>query len=495
MSSAAIQIAEDTLPLEPLQRTQLANAERYMRSEYAKDTLFCEKTRQWYVWNGHRWVEDDMRVVRRNMTAVVYAIRLEALAITDQQQSVKMLSWAFASESNANVVGALEHLKSFVVVSRDQFDTNHWLLNFTNGTLDLVTDDFRAPFRGDYITKAVPYDYVEPSINDMGEVVGECPLWEKFLSEIFPGRYAEIIPYLQRCIGYSLTGDTREQCLWLLMGGGANGKGVFVHTLQRMLGEYAKNASWESFAVKRSGSSQIPEDLARLAGARFVAASEGDKSVRMNEAVVKNLTGSDIITARFLNKNSFEFTPEFKLWLASNHKPKLIGHDDGIWRRLRYIPFTVSFKGREDRKLEKKLEAELPGILNWARVGLKDYLANGIQTPEIVLKYTEDFRAESDQLSHFLGAHTEVGKHILQAELYKKYKEWCEVTGETYTMSSRDMKSAMLDRGMDEKPTNKGLVWVGIQFVEHQSVQRLASQERAEAERVDATEDQGEIEF
>lgn len=385
----------------PTAFTHLGNAERF-KERFGKNTLWCEPMKQWFVWQGEadggRWVEDATLVHRLNMMEVARSLSRDSLAEPDRALADSMYKWGRNSESSPNIDGSLKNAKPLMPVAGDAFNKNTWLFNFTNGTLDLRTDVFRPASREDYLTKSVDYAY-DGDFMELG-----CPKWDKFLSEIFPGDHAAIIPYLQRAIGYSLTGETNEQCLWLLIGDGANGKGVFIHTLQKVLGTYAMQADWQTFAVKQSGRLEIREDIARLAGARFVAAAESDKQTRMAENVVKAITGSDLITARHLHKGSFEFMPQFKLWLASNYEPKLSGTDDGIWRRLRYIPFTVSFKGRKaDKHLEEKLLDELPGILNWARRGLKDYLANGMQEPEEVIRATAAFRQEVGPIRQLRG--------------------------------------------------------------------------------------------
>lgn len=476
----------------PLAPTHMGNAERF-KERFGKDTLWCEPMKQWFVWQGKgdggRWVEDTMLIHRLNMMEIARQMSRDSLVERDRALADAMYKWGRNSESSPNIDGSLKNAKPLMPVAGDAFNKDTWLFNFTNGTLDLRTDLFRPANREDFLTKSVAYDYDD----SMSFLENDCPRWEKFLSEIFPGEHAAIIPYLQRAIGYSLTGETNEQCLWLLIGDGANGKGVFIHTLQKVLGSYAMQTDWQTFAVKQSGRLEIREDIARLAGARFVAAAESDKQTRLAENVVKAITGSDLIVARHLHKGSFEFMPQFKLWLASNYEPKLIGTDDGIWRRLRYIPFTVTFKGRKaDKHLEEKLMEELPGILNWARRGLKDYLAHGMQEPAEVLRATETFRKKSDQSTTFMDEHSALGGQVGKMEFYGKYKIWAERTGESYMMPEREF-NATLKKFLDDKHTKTGWVWLGIHYVEHASLASVSSKLQAKIEDGADTDSDGEV--
>jgi putative DNA primase/helicase len=199
-----------------------------------------------------------------------------------------------------------------------------------------------------------------------------CERWLKFLAEVFPGEYAAIIPFLRRAIGYSLTGLTREECLFLMTGDGRNGKGSILNTLMALLGDYGGTAAFSTFLAQKDDS-RPREDIASMVGKRFISAQETKKEASLAEEVIKSLTGGDMIRARRLYANGFEFTPKFKIWLATNHKPKLTGTDLAIWSRLKTIPFTQSFAGREDKNLKSALLEELSGILNWAIEGCQEW--------------------------------------------------------------------------------------------------------------------------
>ena len=257
----------------------------------------------------------------------------------------------------------------------------------------------------------------------------ECPIFLAFLERVMAGNCA-LIAFLQRAVGYSLTGLTGEQVLFLLYGLGANGKSTLLEILRALLGDYAQQTEFSTFLVRKQDG--VRNDLARLRGARFVSAVEMEGERRLSEALVKQLTGGDTISARFLFSEFFEFLPAFKLWLAANHKPEIRGTDHAMWRRVRLIPFTVTIPDdAQDKSLPAKLRAELPGILAWAVRGCLQWQANGLDAPDEVTRATEDYRAEMDVLGDFLAERCidESGTHVLAADLYGAYRLWSEQNG------------------------------------------------------------------
>jgi len=257
-----------------------------------------------------------------------------------------------------------------------------------------------------------------------------CPLWDTFLSRTMGGN-ANLISFLQRAAGYTLTGDVREQCLFFLHGTGANGKSTYLEVLRALLGDYAKQADFSTFIVRTSDG--VRNDLADLRGARLVTATEVDAGKRFAESLVKQLTGGDTIKARFLFQEFFEFEPTFKLFLAANHKPRIEGTDYAIWRRIRLIPFTVTIPEAErDPDLKRKLLGELPGILRWAVEGCLEWQKRGLKPPEEVLAATEDYRAEMDSLTSFFSESCVIHPEskVLSTVLYDEYVKWCGDSGE-----------------------------------------------------------------
>jgi putative DNA primase/helicase len=284
-----------------------------------------------------------------------------------------------------------KHLSAWPAVSQgypvipEHLDQDPWLFNVENGTIDLKTGELRPHERGALITKLAPVQYDREA---------ECPTWWKFLMRIFNGNLA-LIEFLQKAVGYALTGSTREQCLFFLHGLGANGKSTLLEIIHTLLGDYAHRTSSETFLIKKSGG--IPNDVAALRGARLVGAVEVESGRRLAEVLIKEMTGGDRISARFLHAEWFDFKPEFKIFLAANHKPVIRGTDHAIWRRIHLIPFNVQIpKPEQDRDLPEKLKAELPGILNWALEGCQMWQLYGLEPPAEVQAATQDYREEMD---------------------------------------------------------------------------------------------------
>jgi putative DNA primase/helicase len=291
-----------------------------------------------------------------------------------------------------------------------------------------------------------------------------APRWEQFLSQVM-NNDGHLIAFLQKCVGYTLTGDTREQALFLAYGGGSNGKSVFISTLLQLMGDYGKSTRTETLLSKKYDG--IPNDVARLHGARLVAAVESEAGRRLAEALVKQLTGGDTICARFLRREFFEFRPTFKVWLAVNHKPTVRGTDHAIWRRIRPIPFTVTIPDeQQDKTLDDKLKTELPGILAWAVRGTHLWLQDGLTPPEAVKQATQTYREEMDVLGAFLRecCMVEPDAKETAASLYGTYKEaWCKESGEK-PITKTAFGIALRERGLQAKVHRGAQHWFGVRL-------------------------------
>jgi putative DNA primase/helicase len=272
-----------------------------------------------------------------------------------------------------------------------------------------------------------------------------CPRWDKFMLDVMGGD-AELVSYIQRAVGYSLTGSTKEQCLFMLHGGGQNGKSTFLEVIQFVLGSYALASPMAAFLDKgKYGGSTIPNDIARLRGIRFTTAVETESGAKLAEAQVKQLTGSDTVSARFLHQEFFDFRPKFKLWLGVNYKPVIVGVDEGIWRRVHLVPWLVSFQEGvmletaevklKDTSLPSKLKAESAGILRWAVQGLLAYRQVGLKEPNVVKDATQEYRSEEDTLKRFLEEETveSVADYVALPALYTRYTEWVGKGAEVLT--------------------------------------------------------------
>jgi putative DNA primase/helicase len=326
------------------------------------------------------------------------------------------------------------------------------LLNLTNGTLDLKANKLLPHSKDHYITKLAPVAY-DPD--------AQCPQFEQFLYRIMAGK-AEKICFLKRAVGYSLTGNTGEQCLFFLWGSGANGKSTFLTTLQNVLGDYASQTPFSTFTAKKQES--VRNDIARMKGARLVCAIETNDRVRMDEALIKQLTGGDKVAARFLHQEFFEFTPEFKIFLAANYKPTIYGQDTAVWRRIRLIPFTVEIpEDEQDPNLAEKLLGEKSGIFNWALEGYLEWETERLQPPDEVIDATAEYKTEMDILKDFMDDQVEQDPEARtpQKDVYNQYVGWCTENNEK-KIGRNTFNRNLEAKGFIRKPYSGVKHWYGI---------------------------------
>jgi putative DNA primase/helicase len=351
-----------------------------------------------------------------------------------------------------NALLALAQSEAEISIAAEQLDADNWRLTCRNGLLDLRTGTLAAHDRAALCTKRVEADY---------RAQATCPTWLAFLDTIFAGD-GELIAYLQRAVGYSLTGDTSEQCLFVLHGTGANGKSTFIETLTAILAEYGATTPTETLMVKHGDS--IPSDVARLVGARFVAASESGDGRRLDEELVKRITGGDRMTARFMHRDWFQFTPVLKLWLAVNHEPTIRGTDHGIWRRIHLVPFAVTIPDeRQDKGLKAKLLSERAGILAWAAQGCLTWQREGLRPPAKVVAATKAYRARMDNIGQFIGQMTVKTPTATTSarRLYGAYEAWCQESSEVLANQTR-FGRYLGDHGFNKQRTMRGVEWIGI---------------------------------
>lgn len=418
--------------------TDVGNAQR-LTLQHGDDLRFCFRLRKWFIFNGTVWRPDEGEQIIQRAKDSVRTLDLEATEIADEKKRQNTRSWATASESEKRLKAAVELAKSEpgVPVTVEELDADPWLLGVRNGVVDLRAGELREARRGDLITKQATVDY---------DPAATCPTWRTFLEQIIPDGTTR--GFVQRALGYSLTGDVREQCLFILYGTGANGKTTAISTVQTILGDYAKQTGAETWMAKDRGGAS--NDVARLRGARFVPTVEVEDGQRLAESLVKQITGQDTVAARFLYAEFFEFRPSFKIWLATNHKPIIRGDDAAIWRRIKLIPFTVTLAPeKQDKDLPAKLLAEAPGILNWMIAGCLEWQRVGLQEPEQVLAATADYRIEMDTVSQFISDECELGPTFSEAasELYRRYQTWCEASGVRY-MSKNRFGRRLTERGI-----------------------------------------------
>jgi P4 family phage/plasmid primase-like protien len=449
--------------------TDLGNSKRLLKA-FGHDLLYCGKQRAWYLWDGTRWIKTEDVSVHQFAKATVQMMDCDS---EDEERQKAFARHKMVSEGKARIEAMVSLARGDVPVLPRQFDGDKMLLNVANGTLDLRDGAFHGHARTDKITKISRVMY---------DPTASCPRWEQFMSEIMDENQA-MVEYLQRAVGYSLTGDTTEQCLFVLIGAGGDGKSTFLNMLKYIAGDYSETAAFNSFTAKKNNGTT--EDIAKLWGARVVTAIESDAGERLSVSLIKTVTGCEEITARFLYEGSFSFTPEFKLWMATNHVPKIIETDDGIWRRVKHIHFPVQFlDGRRDKHLGEKLKAEASGILNWALDGLRAWREGGLQEPARVTESTLEYRAGMDVIGHFIEDRCSIDptRMVGKRPLYEAYKSWAKDAGE-FLLGDRDFRNDLLKRGFVERRTKSSRMWVGIGlFAEQPSIDEDSNGEAMQGE-------------
>ena len=436
--------------------TDLGNARRLVH-RHGRNLRYCWLWRKWLVWDGKRWVKDDTGEVYRLAKETVSSIYQEAAAAPNDEARKELGKHATRSEAGARIKEMVDLARSDVPVMPDELDASPDLLNTESGTIDLRTGELREHRREDLITKIAPTTYRPDAA---------APTWEAFLERVLPGE--DLRAFVQRAVGYSATGDTSEQCMFINHGGGANGKSTFQEAIAAALGDYAMRAPTEMLLAKRSDG--VPNDVARLKGARFVSASETEEGRRLAESRIKDLTGQDTITARFMKAEWFDFAPTHKLWLSTNHKPEIRGTDAAIWRRIRLVPWSVTIPPAEqDKKLPIALRHELAGILAWVVRGCLQWRREGLQAPDEVRKATGEYRAEMDVLAGFLVECCELdtGHWEYAKDLYECYKRWCDENGER-PEPQRKFGGRLGERGFQrDRGGSRGAgIWRGVRLTE-----------------------------
>lgn len=402
----------------------------------------------WLRWDGVRWerVEDGKHVMRLAYDVSERLIE-DAKGIADPEVAKKVRSWGLKSQSAPRVHAMVELAGTLTPIAAQVMDFDATsranLVVCANGTLDLGTGTLRPSARADMMTRRVSVRY-DPD--------APCPTWESFLSRIFSAD-AELLDWLQRACGYTLTGSTREQVMFLCHGSlGQNGKSTFLGTIRYVMGEIARHADFGSFLARGASGSmggQARGDLARLMGARLVTAVEPDEWARFSESTVKSITGGDPITARHMYEREFEYVPTFKLWMAANHRPRVSGTDLAFWRRVRLIPFAVQIPAAErDNELESKLRQEAEGIFAWMVRGAREWLDRGLAPPACVVVATEDYREENDMVGSWVSERCVVDPlaSATAVRLYRDFKQWLDDAGEQPWSQTR-FGRAMAEKG------------------------------------------------
>lgn len=419
----------------------MGNAERFV-DLFGENVRYCYTEKKWYFYNSMRWSVDNLGVILRMADKCVEAMKAEAkLYLQADEESGGDMAKAFekhmkSSRSNKSKKAMLSEVEHHIPILPIQMDRYKMALNTPSGIINLKNGDVKAHNPEYYFTKITSVDCAEAA---------DCPRWLAFLDDIFAGD-KDLIRYIQKAVGYSLTGSTAEQCAFFLYGTGRNGKSTFIDVIRDVFGDYAANIQPETIMVKSSQSNAINSDIARLKGARLVTSVEPNEGVRLNEGLLKQLTGDDTVTARKLYSEEFEFKPEFKLWMATNHKPIIRGTDTGIWRRIHMIPFNVQIsEDKVDKNLTHKLKAEMTGIFKWCIDGCLMWQREGLQMPAAVLKSVREYRREMDVISAFIEDKCTLEGTVQASMLYAAYASWADSNNE-YCMSNTKFSTELAKR-------------------------------------------------
>ncbi len=429
--------------------TELGNKDRFIE-QHGSCVKYLNELKQWVVWDGTRWTLSKYATVHELATQTVRNIYDEARDCTNDEGKKHLTSWAFRSQNAKHIksILTLAAQDPMINVSIQAFDRDPRKINCKNGILDLDTGEIVGTSPDDLIMQQVTVTY---NLN------AKCPKWDKFIREVFLGDN-ELINYVQRILGYTLTGLTSEQCLFMAYGLGANGKSTLFETVLDIMGDYGSTMEFSTLLNTNKSDIRAQEAIGRLKDKRYVIASETDSTKRFSEALIKKITGGDTLTGAKLYGGSYEFRPTHKIFLQVNHKPGVKDASYGFWRRMNVIPFLKKFSETEkDPYLSEKLAKEKEGIFAWLVKGAMSYLKEGIgETPKVVTEATEAYREENDTLSKFIGDCfvEEYGVSTGVSEAYDSYSAWC-FHNKVEATSKQYFSAGMEERGISKKKTKK----------------------------------------
>ena len=446
------------------QCNEVGNMERFIEQHKAH-VRYLPSRKNWLIWDESRWCICDRSQIFSLALRSAKDIYDEARDCDNEEGKKKLTSWALKSQNKNRINSMMEMASNHpdIVESFDKFDTNSHHINCLNGIVDLKLGELITRSSDDLVLKQAPVNYFRHK---------KCKTFDKFLHDIFNGD-KELISWMQRAIGYTITGNTSEQCFFLAYGTGANGKSTLFETILDILGDYGRSAEFETFLSKDRSSTRVLEGVGKLQGIRFALASEADSSRRFSEALIKKITGEDTVTGTQLYGSSFEFRPEFKLWLLANHLPIAKDASHGFWRRVKVVPFARRFTTDQiDQNLREKLMQEKEGIVAWCVRGAMNWYKenqatggrSGIGSCAAIEEATAIYRSDNDLFSKFLEACVEQksGGTIPAQEFYDAYKAWCEKVDEGYPCSQAIFSSRLEERSIIKKRTSSGNVYQDV---------------------------------
>jgi putative DNA primase/helicase len=439
--------------------TDAGNAE-YFTDLYGNKLHYDHRRSHWLEWHEHYWrPENDVHIIRLALKAArtryKAAVNIENLKLRD-----KISSWAIQSEQRSRLEACTAIAKNLkpIADSGDHWDADNWLFCVANGVIDLRTGELRPGKTDDMITLQSPVIFDKDA---------KCTLWHKFIDQITNGD-VELQRYLQRAVGYSLTGETKAQLWFFLYGLGSNGKTTFTMIIRRLMGDYGVRLDSDDLMIKqKKGKGSSPkEGIADTRGKRYAIASEVQDGKQLDIGLLKDMSGQDTIKARRLYEHEIEFLPTHKTWMFGNHKPVIKDTTHAAWRRLKLIPFTYTVPENElDLDLQAKLEGELSGILNWAIEGCLQWQREGFNEPNVVTDAVLEYRHESDILADFI-EDTCILEHlvtVVKSDLKETYENWCK-ENRCDPVTQKTFKDRLTEKGIREGRSGKVRFWIGIRL-------------------------------
>lgn len=443
--------------------TDTGNAHR-LCDKFGDVIRYSYNRKKWYYWNGKVWRLDDTGEIKKLADIICDDLKREAFEEQDEDIQKVLLKFAdktASSKNKENMIKECQHLE-YIPASPDDFDSYLDYVNCQNGIVNLRNGEL-LPHNSRFMMSKI--------CNSEYDNSGKQPKrWLQFLDEVTNGN-KELQDYIQKSIGYSLSGNNVEQCAYFLYGMGNNGKSTFLDTIADLFGGYASNVQPETIMMKRLGGDGANSDIARLKSSRFVTSEEPTEGVRLNEGLIKQLTGGSKITCRFLYGDEFEYTPEFKIWVATNHKPVIRGTDVGIWRRIKLIPFEVSIpKDKVDKNLKYKLREEFPQILAWAVQGCIKWQREGIEEPDCIKDAVKEYKQEMDLLANFVEQCIVIDynceEKVMGNDLFRLYSKWARDNNE-YEMSANKFGREIAKKLPEKGRSSSGAFYRHINLTEY----------------------------
>ncbi|MBN2789910.1 MAG: hypothetical protein JXR69_06950 [Candidatus Delongbacteria bacterium] len=434
--------------------TDKATAEAWLKwinSEY----VYNYRTDHWYKWNGKFWELDQVEEHKASLLDFAKDLKIRAMEEPERDRQNRIIKIAIDLENAKTWKGHFE--ASAVLNNRIGFNLNSDLINLQNGTFDIKKMQFKQHCKEEYFNYSLPFDYLPEK---------SCPTWISFLNDIFLDN-SDLIHYINKAVGYSLTAEVQEQCLFFLYGSGQNGKSVFIETLLHIFGDFGIKIPLTALLYNKNNNESSQREIIRLKNKRFTVANETEENGHLSESIIKDLTGGDTLTGRELYEKTAEFKATHKLWIYGNHKPMIKGSDLGIWRRIKLIPFLYTVpKDKIDRELQSKLKNELSGIFNWILEGLKLWKKEGLEPiPEEITNATAEYKNEMDIIQQFITDCCNIaeGLECNSKDLYKSFTNWLEESGIKSRISKNMLTKKLAEKDFDNYRGGKNvLFWLNI---------------------------------